>query len=562
MKSFSLHRTYLVPAVILLLGLASIALLATLQSRAESARAAELRIAQATALLERQGAAPHTVSTAASIDDVDLAIKRDSVRLGETVRELQAGDPPAAIARAVEAIGVTEKRTQALFGLARQGGISSEAGQQATARQIASQAEATRQLDRAAEVYRARADFAASQALQGTVLTVLLLLCVFAFFYTRSVQEHRVSRRLFAENEVLLAASRDEALTDALTGLNNRRALAEDLEAQLPGATDDERVLLALFDLDGFKSYNDTFGHAAGDELLQRLGRSLTKAAEAAGAKAYRLGGDEFCVLTQLPVGAKGDRKSEALIEAAAEALTDEGEGWHIGTSVGTVWVPGDAVDVEAALVLADERMYSDKAERKNTKTTLRSLTDDSMQRAEDGESLGRVAAMATVIAEHLRLPDEEIDAVRIAAGLYDIGKTAIPDSILTKEGELDDDEWAFIHKHTIMSGRLVYASTERAHTAELVRSTHEHFDGNGYPDGLAGESIPLGARIIAVCDAFNAMTSERPFRKAMSPAVALRELEACSGSQFDPVVVDAFFASAAEQADSFRATSATPVDR
>ncbi len=561
MKSFSLRRTYVVPSVILLLGLASIALLATLQSRAESARDAELRVARVTATLERLSAAPHTLAAAESTDGVALEMKRDEVRIADAMRSLSAGSPPVAIKRADEAIKATEPRTELLFTLAAKGQLNTDAGAKATGRQVASQREATRQLAAAAEVYRARADFASSQVLQGTVLTVILLLCVFAFFYMRSVQEHRVAKRLFAENEVLLAASRDEALTDALTGLHNRRALAVDLEEYLPNASDDERVLLALFDLDGFKSYNDTFGHAAGDELLNRLGRNLTKAADEVGAKAYRLGGDEFCVLTHLPVGAAGDKKSETILGAAVEALTDEGEGWTIGASVGTVWVPGDAVDVEAALVLADERMYSDKATRKNTKATLRSLADDSVQRAEDGDAIGRVAQMATVIAEHMKLPAEEIDAIRIAAGLYDIGKTAIPDSILTKEGQLDDDEWAFIKKHTIMSGRLVYASTERAHTAELVRSSHEHFDGKGYPDGLAGTSIPLGARIIAVCDAFNAMTSERPFRKAMSPAVALRELESCAGSQFDPDVVDAFFASSAERTGS-ASPSPAPVDR
>ncbi|MBJ7470547.1 MAG: diguanylate cyclase [Solirubrobacteraceae bacterium] len=562
MTSPFLRRTYLVPAVILLLGLLSIGLLATLQSRADTARLSETQVARVTVALERLGAAPRALAGASSVDEAALELKRNEGRIAEEMELLLSAEPPPALVKADEAIRATQPRTRELFTLAERGQLFTSAGQEAGARQVAAQREATRQLDRAAEAYRAQAEFAGSQVLQGTVLTVILLLCVFAFFYTRSVQEHRVSRRLFAENEVLLAASRDEALTDALTGLHNRRALAEDLEAQLPNATDDERVLLALFDLDGFKSYNDTFGHAAGDELLNRLGRNLTKAAEATGAKAYRLGGDEFCVLTQLPVGAKGDRKSEELIEAAVDALTDEGEGWEIGTSVGTVWVPGDAVDVEAALVLADERMYSNKATRKNTKSTLRSLTDDSVQRAEDGEALGRVAQMASLIAEHLTLPEEEVDAVRIAAGLYDIGKTAIPDSILTKEGELDENDWAFIHKHTIMSGRLVYASSERAHVAELVRSSHEHFDGKGYPDGLAGQEIPLGARIIAVCDAYNAMTSERPFRKAMSPAVALRELENCAGSQFDPVVVDAFFASAAERAESLQGAKTAPVDR
>lgn len=558
MKSLLSRRTYLVPAVILLLGLASIALLVTLQSRAESARAAEVKIANVSSLLERMSAAPHTLSREVTADEVAVEIKNDAVEIKETLDALGAGDAPPALGQAVEAIGNVAPKTDEVFALARRGERSSDA----IAEQVAAQREAVRQLDKAAEAYSARAEFAGSQMLQGTVLTVVLLLCVFAFFYTRSVQEHRVSQRLYAENEVLLAASRDEALTDALTGLHNRRALALDLEEQLPQATDRDRVLLALFDLDGFKSYNDTFGHAAGDELLNRLGRNLTKAADAVGAKAYRLGGDEFCVLTQLPVGSRGDVKSEEIIGAAVDALTDEGEGWSIGTSVGTVWVPGDAVDVEAALVLADERMYSNKAERKNTKATLRSLANDSVQRAEEGQEIGRVAQMATVIAEHMKLPAEEIDAIRIAAGLYDIGKTAIPDSILTKEGELTDDEWAFIKKHTIMSGRLVYASTERAHTADLVRSSHEHFDGNGYPDGLAGTEIPMGARIIAVCDAFNAMTSERPFRKAMSPAVALRELDSCAGSQFDPSVVEAFFASAAERAGTPGTAHTANVDR
>lgn len=558
MKSLLSRRSYLVPAVILLLGLASIALLATLQTRADSARSAEVEISRVTALLERMGAAPHTLSRAATVDDVSLELKRDGVQIQESLRTLQAGDPPSALGQAAEAIKLVVPRTEQVFETTQRG----QRDAALLARQVSAQREATRQLDKAAEAYRARAEFASSQLLQGTVLVVVLLLCVFAFFYMRSVQDHRVAQRLFAENEVLLAASRDEALTDALTGLHNRRALALDLEEQLPQATDEDRVLLALFDLDGFKSYNDTFGHAAGDELLNRLGRNLTKAADAVGAKAYRLGGDEFCVLTQLPLGSRGDVKSEEIIEAAVDALTDEGEGWTIGTSVGTVWVPGDAVDVEAALVLADERMYSNKAERKNTKATLRSLADDSVQRAEEGDAIGRVAQMATVIAEHMQLPAEEIDAIRIAAGLYDIGKTAIPDSILTKEGELTDDEWAFIKKHTIMSGRLVYASTERAHTADLVRSSHEHFDGNGYPDGLAGTEIPMGARIIAVCDAFNAMTSERPFRKAMSPAVAMRELDSCAGSQFDPNVVEAFFASSAERVGEPGQASPARVDR
>ncbi|MDO9356116.1 MAG: diguanylate cyclase [Solirubrobacteraceae bacterium] len=539
--------TYVVPIVMVALGFAAIALIATLQGRADSARRAQLTVEQIGRSLEHAGALPSLVQAGQPAGAAAVDLKERRVAVSEGLRELRAGEPPADVVPAAEAIDLLGARVDASLVLARDRRLATEAGLAAVRKQVAQLDATNRLLARASGDYAARAAFARRQALQGAVLTVLLLLSVFAFFYTRSIQDHRIVRRLFTQNEELLAASRDEALTDALTGLNNRRALQIDLEAALPIASDDERVLLALFDLDGFKGYNDTFGHAAGDELLNRLGRNLTKAVEDLGAKAYRLGGDEFCVLTQID-----ELRSEALIEAAIAALTDEGDGWSIGTSVGTVWVPGDASDVETALVMADERMYSDKASRKGERPTLQSLTDGPKRRVEEG-SVGRVAAMAQLIAEHLQLGGEEVEAVRVAADLHDIGKSSIPDSILAKEGELDDDEWAFVKKHTITGGRLAFAAHARTHTAALVRSSHEHFDGNGYPDGLAGEQIPLGARIIAVCDAYNAMTSDRPFRNAMPPGVALRELQSCAGSQFDPQVVEAFFASAAKDASAFK---------
>ncbi len=547
MKPSKSRLTYVVPIVMVALGIAAVALIAILQGRADTARKAQLTIARVGQSLEREASLPHLVQIGRSVADADVESKELRNAIAEDLSALRASDPPATVPKAAKAIEVFSTRGDASYALARQRALTSPAGVAAVRRQVSAQETANRELARASEDYAARAEFARSQALQGTGFTVLLLLSVFAYFYARSIQDHRIVRRLFAQNEELLEASRDEALTDALTGLNNRRALQLDLEAALPSAGDDEKVLLALFDLDGFKGYNDTFGHAAGDELLNRLGRNLTKAVEDLGAKAYRLGGDEFCVLTQID-----ELRSEALIQAATEALTDEGDGWSIGTSVGTVWVPGDASDVEAALVMADERMYSDKATRKGKQPTLQSLTDGPKRRVKEGDA-GRVAAMAQVIAEHMNLGGDEVEAVRVAADLHDIGKSSIPDSILAKKGELDDDEWAFVKKHTITGGRLAFAAHARTHTAALVRSSHEHFDGNGYPDGLAGEQIPLGARIIAVCDAYNAMTSDRPFRKAMSPGVALRELQNCAGTQFDPRVVEAFFASAAKDATAFK---------
>jgi HD-GYP domain-containing protein (c-di-GMP phosphodiesterase class II) len=144
-------------------------------------------------------------------------------------------------------------------------------------------------------------------------------------------------------------------------------------------------------------------------------------------------------------------------------------------------------------------------------------------------------------VARHLDLAPHLVEQVREAAQLHDIGKMAIPTAILDKTGPLSDDEWKFIRRHTIVGERILNAAPALADVARLVRSSHERYDGAGYPDALAGEDIPIGSRIIAVCDAFDAMTSDRPYRLAMAPNDALAELRRCSGTQFDPVVVSTF---------------------
>jgi HD-GYP domain-containing protein (c-di-GMP phosphodiesterase class II) len=147
-------------------------------------------------------------------------------------------------------------------------------------------------------------------------------------------------------------------------------------------------------------------------------------------------------------------------------------------------------------------------------------------------------------------LGDEELDDLHRAAQLHDIGKAAVPDAILSKPGKLDPHEWAFIERHTLVGERILAAAPALAPVAVIVRSSHENWDGTGYPDRLAGERIPLGARIIRVCDSFDAMTSERPYAPAVSPELALAELEQCAGRQFDPGVVRAFAAAWRVQAD------------
>jgi two-component system cell cycle response regulator len=342
----------------------------------------------------------------------------------------------------------------------------------------------------------------------------------------------------FRDNVAMLRASREEAQTDALTGLGNRRALARALEHDLPRATATEPLVLVLFDLDGFKHYNDTFGHPAGDTLLVRLGGSLAAFLSGRGS-AFRMGGDEFCALLE-----PHDQPAEPLIVGAAAALSERGEGFEIGCSYGAIELPLEAQDVAEALRIADQRMYASKhagrmsAGRQSKDVLLRALAErNPFLRSH----LGGVADLAESTALSLQLSHDLVEQVRHATELHDVGKVAVPDAILTKPGPLDEEEWAFIRRHTIIGERIIGAAPALTRVAALVRHSHERWDGRGYPDGLAGADIPLGARIVAVADAFDAMTSPRPYSRPRSPAAALDELARNAGTQFDPAVVEAF---------------------
>jgi diguanylate cyclase (GGDEF)-like protein len=333
-----------------------------------------------------------------------------------------------------------------------------------------------------------------------------------------------------------------QANTDALSGLGNRRKLLADLERRMRS---DRPAVLTLFDLNGFKNYNDTFGHAAGDALLVRLGDALAEAVAPFGGSAYRPGGDEFCVI------ARADGRG-AMEQAACHALSDHGEGFAISTAFGSVLIPAQATDVTDALRRADEAMYAQKqsgratAGRQSSDVLLRALAE---RHPDLGEHVDGVAELAGDVGARFGIEGEDLVQLRHAAALHDIGKVAIPDEILAKPGPLDDDEWAFIRRHTITGERIIAAAPALGAAARLVRASHEAWDGGGYPDALAGEEIALGARIIAVCDAFDAMIAARPYAPARSVPEALAELRRCAGRQFDPDVVAAFEAVLAERA-------------
>jgi diguanylate cyclase (GGDEF)-like protein len=338
----------------------------------------------------------------------------------------------------------------------------------------------------------------------------------------------------FRENRMLFELTKQEAVTDALTGLGNRRQLMAELDNAFTRSSAAEPWLLVVFDLDGFKGYNDTFGHPAGDALLQRLGIRLAGVPHEGGA-AFRLGGDEFCLLTPIR-----DIPVEEILDAACEALSAKGEGFEIGTSLGAVFLPEDAGTPRDALGEADARLYAHKHQKHSRRDRPHEVLLQALYEREPdlfGHTRG-VATLAVEVGRRLGVTGHALEELERAAQLHDIGKIAVPDQILRKPGQLTDDEWAFIRQHTLVGQRILAASPALRRIGDIVRATHERWDGAGYPDGVAGEAIPLPARIIAVCDAFDAMTAARPYRPPLEPSAAVEELIRCAGSQFDPAVV------------------------
>jgi diguanylate cyclase (GGDEF)-like protein len=330
--------------------------------------------------------------------------------------------------------------------------------------------------------------------------------------------------------------SRVEAITDPLTGLGNRRMLTEDLGETIALATKADPRLVVLYDLNGFKHYNDSFGHPAGDTLLVRLGQNLG-ATVAAYGRAYRMGGDEFCVLLR-----PGNTPIEALVASTTAALAESGDGFEIDAANGVVLIPFEVSTASDALQLADRRLYMAKDSRPSGVTRqLRSVLLRVLDERQSSlhQHLEGVAALAFAVGRRMGLDPEALDVVVRAAELHDIGKTAIPDSILNKPGPLDAEEWSFMRRHTVLGERILSAAPALIPVSTLVRSSHERWDGNGYPDRIAGEDIPLGSRIIFACDAYDAMTTARVYSPAKTKEQALAELSRCSGTDFDPRVVE-----------------------
>jgi diguanylate cyclase (GGDEF)-like protein len=351
------------------------------------------------------------------------------------------------------------------------------------------------------------------------------------------------------------------SLTDPLTGLGNHRHFHERFEQAIAVARDNGTVLsLCLLDVDDFKQINDRFGHPAGDGVLSRVAARLRSDGEA-----FRLGGDEFALL--LP------DVSEPLALAAAQAIVsrlgaaDVSPGGGLTVSAGVATYPQHGRDRDTLIRQADGALYWAKEQGKNQVRLARDVADLTALRsrnlgdhaariraaaslarvvdarhADSGSHSERVALFAGRIAAQLGLSDEEVELTRLAGSLHDLGKLAIPEEVLRKPAALTGEERRLLQRHPQIGYRML-ASLGVEPIADWVLHQSERWDGTGYPEGLSRDAIPLGSRIVFVADAFDSMTSTRPYRPALRRAEALRELERCSGSQFDPDVVDAFIA-------------------
>jgi len=540
------HITVLTLAV--LLASVSIGLITSLHDRAAASRSAELRLSNVNVVLNEllttafganpaQGGAPEAAR---------LKLLRSERSIDASLEHLRRHHPNARLTELAPQLQPAYRELERIRELDAAGDLP---------RALAIATGAEDRLLRAAAIVRSASTGYERQALAslrhatlGSGAVIVILLGGFALFYRRSWI-------LLGKNKELLSTSRTEALTDVLTGLGNRRALMMRLTKVVSTAVTDagSRWVLVLLDLDGFKSYNDSFGHPAGDALLARLGARLHETTAGIGL-AYRMGGDEFCVLAEL---ADGD--GDAIARLAATALSERGQGFDISSSYGLALLPAEASAPEAALGLADRRMYQQKgsrrvaadrrlgggrtpamvpAERQVTDALLRVLGERDPELAEHLDDVGRLAHQ---MAQRIGLPDDVADKIRVAGELHDVGKTAIPDSILEKPGPLSPAEWEFMRRHTLIGERIVLAAPALEHTAAMVRSSHERVDGTGYPDGLRGRQIPVGARIISICDAFDAMVTPRPYRDAMSTRAAMVELRRGAGTQFDAGLVTVF---------------------
>jgi diguanylate cyclase (GGDEF)-like protein/PAS domain S-box-containing protein/putative nucleotidyltransferase with HDIG domain len=364
------------------------------------------------------------------------------------------------------------------------------------------------------------------------------------------------------ENAQLVEKLNELSITDELTRLYNRRHFYEVMESEMNRTRRYGRCIsLAMIDLDGFKKYNDKFGHASGDVILTDFANALKEGLRRTDT-AFRYGGDEFIVI--LP-STNAERAKEVIERTRKKWLKKLAAQLPVtanplGFSAGIAQFPENAETVDGLVFLTDTALYYAKRGGKQRVMLISDLGTSSLDvlssptldqiyalaatvDTRDPFTYGhskRVAAIAESLGRAIGLQGEELSELVAAAFLHDIGKVGVADVILTKPGKPEKEEWEAIKKHCAEGAKIIQHVKELAPLAPYILHHHEWYDGSGYPDKLKGEKIPLSARIISVADAYDTMTAQRPYREAISPQEAMKEMERCSGTQFDPKLIEA----------------------
>ena len=369
-----------------------------------------------------------------------------------------------------------------------------------------------------------------------------------------------------------------QAATDELTGLPNRVAIAGTLFTEAERSVRYRRPLAVIFaDIDRFKTINDTYGHAAGDTVLRGFAEALKgrlRATDVVG----RYGGEEFMIV--LPETSVDDAAALAdklrLDVAAMRHKVDDNQAVSVTASFGVTGGVGDRLRVDTLVREADAAMYAAKAlgrdqvyayaEPDDDTTVVRSpispagrtkaveLGRHAHGAAADalasiiaplphyrGRPSALIATIVSALARSLELPDHEVDKIRVAALLHDVGKVGIPQDILEKPSSLTPAEWRSVVQHPRIGQVILEQATTLRDAVPIILHHHERYGGEGYPYGLRGNEIPLGARIVAIADAYDAMIQDRPYKGKISHSAAVEELKRHAGTQFDPELVEIF---------------------
>ena len=355
-----------------------------------------------------------------------------------------------------------------------------------------------------------------------------------------------------------LAALERQAVLDDLTGLQNQRALWRELSRQASSCSKASPLAVVMVDFDRFTEVNGRYGHAIGDAVLER-GAAVLRAAAGSPDSVFRYGGEEFVLLLAGDAGDAGElaeliradiaRQNGHLpaitISCGVAALDSPVEPWVAldradaalreakRTGRNRVVVAGET-ERTASAYLAEEQEH-ETARRAALAVAVATLEVRDPHTADHADD---VLTLSESLGRELGFEGAELERLMAGAQLHDVGKVAVPSEILNKPGALNDDEWAIIREHTVIGERILRSVPEMAEVATIVRHSHERWDGAGYPDGLAGEAIPLASRVILCADAFHAIRSDRPYRAGSPAADALDEVRAFAGTQFDPAVV------------------------